>query len=56
MGAMICHALATSDVDFQMKSLGVDGQFGQSAYTALELYEKHGLDALTIHKTVKNWL
>lgn len=32
----------------RLKSLGVKALFGQSAYSALELYEKHGLNAQSI--------
>jgi transketolase C-terminal domain/subunit len=36
--------------------LGVKGEFGQSSYTAQELYEKHGLDRTAIVKAVKSLL
>jgi transketolase len=36
--------LHEAGLKFQMKSLGVSGSFGQSAYLAQELYEKHGID------------
>lgn len=45
MGAQLAHALACEGVSFKLKSLGVEDQFGQSAYTAVQLYRKHGLDA-----------
>ncbi|MFG1494352.1 transketolase C-terminal domain-containing protein [Halobacteriovorax sp. ZH4_bin.1] len=44
-GAMLCHALKQEGLEFNMKSLGNDGHFGQSSYTALELYKKFGFDA-----------
>lgn len=47
-GQMLSHALLSAQVAFRIKSLGVQGEFGQSAYTALELYKKHGLDASSI--------
>lgn len=53
MGAMLCHALLQEGVEFKVKSLGVQGEFGQSAYKAVELYEKHGLDAKGIVRAVK---
>ncbi|PYK96890.1 MAG: transketolase [Verrucomicrobia bacterium] len=45
MGAQISHALAQAGIAHRMKSLGVRGEFGQSAYVAEHLYEKHGLTA-----------
>jgi transketolase len=48
LGQMVAHALAEAKTSFRMKSLGVRGEFGQSAYTALDLYKKHGLDADSI--------
>ena len=54
MGAIIAHKLMLSDVSFKLKSLAVQGEFGQSAYNAIDLYKKHGLDAATIVKTIKS--
>ena len=45
MGAQISHALSTAGIAHRMKSLGIDGEFGQSAYLADELYQHHGLTA-----------
>jgi transketolase len=45
MGAQISHALAQAGIPHSMKSLGIRGEFGQSAYVAEHLYEKHGLTA-----------
>lgn len=45
MGAMLVHALVQKGVPLQARSLGVKGEFGQSAYTAHDLYVHHGLDA-----------
>lgn len=45
MGAQISHALAQAGIGHRMKSLGIQGEFGQSAYLADQLYEKHGLTA-----------
>jgi transketolase len=39
-----------------VRSLGVKGEFGQSAYNAIELYRKHGLDSEAIAKAVKSLL
>jgi transketolase len=53
MGAMMTHALASAGVPFKVQSLGVDGEFGQSAYNAIELYKKHGLDSAAILSAAK---
>src|ERR1044071_8596190 len=45
MGAQISHALAQAGVPHSMRSLGIRGEFGQSAYVGEHLYEKHGLTA-----------
>ena len=45
MGAQISHALSQAGIPHRMRSLGMDGEFGQSAYIAEDLYEKHGLTA-----------
>jgi transketolase len=45
MGAQVSHALSTAGVAHTMKSLGIHNEFGQSAYLAEQLYEKHGLTA-----------
>ena len=43
MGSQVSHALSTAGIAHRMKSLGIRGEFGQSAYLAEQLYEKHGL-------------
>lgn len=43
MGSQVSHALSTSGIPHNMKSLGIRDEFGQSAYVAEHLYEKHGL-------------
>ena len=43
MGAQISHALSTNGIPHAMKSLGIDDEFGQSAYMAEHLYELHGM-------------
>lgn len=45
MGAQISHALSTAGIAHRMKSLGIHGEFGQSAYVAEDLYQHHGLTA-----------
>jgi transketolase len=48
MGAQISHALAQADINHHIRSLGIAGEFGQSAWVAEQLYEKHGLTAAGI--------
>ncbi len=48
MGSLLCHQLMGDGVVFKMKSLGVKGEFGQSAYNAIDLYRKHSLDSESI--------
>jgi transketolase len=45
MGAQISHALSQAGIAHRVRSLGIRGEFGQSAYVAEHLYEKHGLTA-----------
>ncbi|MCX6905818.1 MAG: thiamine pyrophosphate-dependent enzyme [Verrucomicrobia bacterium] len=45
MGSLVSHALARAGIAHRMKSLGVPGEFGQSAYVAEHLYQLHGLTA-----------
>lgn len=57
MGAQIAHALLRDGVAIpHYKALGVKDEFGQSAYKASELYEKHGLDAEAIYTAARAWL
>lgn len=48
LGSFVSHQLAQAGVQFQVKSLGVQSQFGQSAYNAIELYRKHKMDSDSI--------
>lgn len=43
MGAQVSHALSNAGIAHKARSLGIHGEFGQSAYLAEQLYEKHGL-------------
>src|SRR5438034_328485 len=43
MRAQASHALSQAGIAHRIKSLGIHGEFGQSAYVAEHLYEKHGL-------------
>lgn len=45
---MLSHALLQAGIEFKLKALGVQGEFGQSSYTALELYKKHKVDSSAI--------
>jgi len=45
LGSFVCHQLVQSGEFITMKSLGVHGEFGQSAYNAIDLYRKHRMDA-----------
>ena len=45
MGAQISHALSQAGIAHRTHTLGIDGEFGQSAYLADNLYEHHGLTA-----------
>ncbi len=53
MGAILSHALLQNGVNFKLKSLGINGDFGQSAYLADELYKKHKLSVNDIVNAVK---
>ncbi len=53
-GSMLLTALAAVDsLPTQVKVLGVKGEFGQSAYTADELYNKHGIGIAGIADAAK---
>ena len=43
MGAQLSHALSNAGIAHRVRSLGIEGEFGQSAYLAEELYVRHGL-------------
>lgn len=45
MGAQVSHELSQAGIRHSIRSLGIQGEFGQSAYVAEDLYEKHGLTA-----------
>ena len=52
-GQTLVAFLVTAGIPVQVKILGVHGEFGQSAYTADELYKKHGMDATAIVAAAK---
>ncbi len=45
MGAQVSHALSGAGIAHRIKTLGIEGEFGQSAYVAEHLYQHHGLTA-----------
>ncbi len=45
LGSQLVHKLKMKGDEFTVKSLGVQGHFGQSAYKADQLYAKNGLDS-----------
>jgi transketolase len=45
MGAMVSHALSQAGIVHQVRSLGIPGEFGRSAYVAEDLYKLHDLTA-----------
>lgn len=53
MGSQLIHALMQEGVTLKTYSLGVRGEFGQSAYNAIELYRKHGLDSESIAEAAR---
>jgi transketolase len=50
----VSHRLNLAGVPFRLRSLAVQGRFGQSAYSALELYRMHGLDSEAIARAVQD--
>ena len=56
MGAYLNQALSLKEISYQIKSLGVKGKFGRSAYQAQELYKLHGLDENSIVQTALSHL
>lgn len=56
LGALITHDLVQNGVAVNLKSLGIQGEFGQSAYKADELYARHQLDFKGIVEAVKSFI
>jgi transketolase len=50
LGSMVLHQLHLNRVDFKATTLGIKGEFGQSAYKADQLYARHDLSADGIMK------
>lgn len=55
MGSIIIHALHTNGVNFKAKTLGICGEFGQSAYKADQLYARFDLNAEGIARAYKEF-
>lgn len=56
LGQAVQAFLNENKIENKTIHLGVDGKFGQSAYTAEELYQKHGLSADHVVKATKQLL
>ncbi len=56
MGSYLISALKQKGLNFSSTSFGVEGKFGQSAYTAKELYKQHGLDSDSLALKVESFL
>lgn len=54
MASLLTHELKLQGLEFDVISLGVKGEFGQSSYTADELYAKHKLNASSMVEAVKD--
>jgi transketolase len=53
LAQMAAFQLSQQQIPFRIRSLAVHGDFGQSAYTAAELYQRHGLDAASVVKAAQ---
>jgi transketolase len=53
MGAQVSHALSNAGIAHRIKTIGIDGEFGRSAYVAEHLYQHYGL---TTEKMVESAL
>ena len=56
MSAQVSHALSNAGIAHQIKTLAMRGEFGQSAYTADDLYKAHGLTADRMIEAAKQLL
>lgn len=54
MGAQLVHALSLEGLAFKVKSLGIPGVYGQSAYTAQELYQRYGLSEAGLREALSS--
>lgn len=56
MNQMATFAMAKEHLNFRVRALAVHGEFGQSAYNAIDLYKKHHIDAASIVKAAESLL
>jgi transketolase len=56
MGAQLSHGLSNAGISHSIKTLGVAGEFGQSAYKADQLYDKFGLNVEGVVSAAKELL
>lgn len=56
MGAQVSHALSNAGIAHRIKTMGIAGEFGQSAYKADELYDKFGLNVEGVKAAAKELL
>ena len=56
MGSQLIHQLKLLGAEFKVKTLAIKGEFGQSAYSADELYAKHHVDSSAIINSVQSLL
>lgn len=56
MGGQLAHQLKLQGIEFKLETLAVKGEFGQSAYSAGELYKKHKVDSSAIIEAVNKLL
>ena len=54
LSSFLCQALSQNKIQFQVRSLGVQGKFGRSAYKAQDLYKLHGLDHLSVIQEIQS--
>lgn len=53
LGAQVVHALKLNGDEFKVKTLGIQGHFGQSAYTADQLYDKNNIGTQAVVSAFK---
>ena len=56
MGAQLSHGLSNAGISHSIKTLGIAGEFGQSAYKADQLYDKFGLNVEGVVSAAKELL
>lgn len=56
MGAQLVHALSLDGHQLKVRSIGMTGEFGQSAYMADDLYNQHKMNADGIIEAAKDLL